>query len=129
MDVARRATIPQPPLRVLGHLDSIFSGVLKNVIPFAGTWCHTRELLLVRIRPKGGGGGGVGTGPRGGGGGGGGLYRPQNGCTEQWVFWAPEGPKILFYAYGRGKFYCLRQVHLAENLPQATHTRNGVKTT
>ena len=28
-----------------------------------------------------------------------------------------------------GKFYCLRQVHLAENLPQATHTQNRVKTT
>ena len=26
------------------------------------------------------------------------------------------------------KFYCLRQVHLAENLPQATHTLNRVKT-
>ena len=28
-----------------------------------------------------------------------------------------------------GKFYCLRQVHLAENLPQATHTLNRLKTT
>ena len=27
------------------------------------------------------------------------------------------------------KFYCLRQVHLAENLPQATHAQNRVKTT
>ena len=27
------------------------------------------------------------------------------------------------------KFFCLRQVHLAENLPQATHTQNRVKTT
>ena len=27
------------------------------------------------------------------------------------------------------KFYCLRQVHLAENLPQATHTQNRVKAT
>ena len=27
------------------------------------------------------------------------------------------------------KFYCLRQVHLAENLPRATHTRNRVETT
>ena len=27
------------------------------------------------------------------------------------------------------KFYCLRQVHLVENLPQATHTLNRVKTT
>ena len=27
------------------------------------------------------------------------------------------------------KFYCLRQVHLAENLPQATHTQNRVKNT
>ena len=26
-------------------------------------------------------------------------------------------------------FYCLWQVHLAENLPQATHTQNSVKTT
>ena len=25
------------------------------------------------------------------------------------------------------KFYFLRQFHLAENLPQATHTQNGVK--
>ena len=25
-----------------------------------------------------------------------------------------------------GKFYCLRQVHLAENLSQATHTQNKV---
>ena len=24
------------------------------------------------------------------------LYRPQNGCTEQWVLWAPEAPEILF---------------------------------
>ena len=30
---------------------------------------------------------------------------------------------------GFRKFYCLRQVHVAENLPQATHTRNRVKTT
>ena len=27
------------------------------------------------------------------------------------------------------KFYCLRQVHLAENLPRATHTQNRVETT
>ena len=27
------------------------------------------------------------------------------------------------------KFYCLQQVHLAENLPRATHTQNRVKTT
>ena len=27
------------------------------------------------------------------------------------------------------KFYCLRQLHLAENLLQATHTQNRVKTT
>ena len=27
----------------------------------------------------------------------------------------------------RKKFYCLRQVQLAENLPQATHTLNRVK--
>ena len=27
------------------------------------------------------------------------------------------------------KFYHLRQVHLAENLPQATHTLDRVKTT
>ena len=27
------------------------------------------------------------------------------------------------------KFCCLRQVHLAENLPQATHTQNKEKTT
>ena len=27
------------------------------------------------------------------------------------------------------KFYCLRQVHLAENLPQATHTQKRLKTT
>ena len=27
------------------------------------------------------------------------------------------------------KFYCLRQVHLTENLPQATHTQNRVNTT
>ena len=26
------------------------------------------------------------------------------------------------------KFYCFRQVHLAENLPQEGHTLNGVKT-
>ena len=24
------------------------------------------------------------------------LDRPQNGCTEQWVLWAPEVPEILF---------------------------------
>ena len=24
------------------------------------------------------------------------FYRPQNGCTEQWVLWAPEAPEILF---------------------------------
>ena len=29
-------------------------------------------------------------------GGGGGLYRPGNGCTEQWFLWVPEAPKILF---------------------------------
>ena len=29
----------------------------------------------------------------------------------------------------RSKFYCLRQVHLAENLPRATHTQNRVETT
>ena len=27
------------------------------------------------------------------------------------------------------KFYCLRQVHLAENLPRATQTKNRVKNT
>ena len=27
------------------------------------------------------------------------------------------------------KIYCLRQVHLAENLPRATHTQNRVETT
>ena len=27
------------------------------------------------------------------------------------------------------KFYCLRQVHLAENLPRATHPQNRVETT
>ena len=47
------------------------------------------------------------SGPDPKGGGQGGLYRPQNGCTEQWVLWAPEAPEILFYAYGRGKFFCL----------------------
>ena len=26
-------------------------------------------------------------------------------------------------------FYCLRQVHLAENLPRATHTQKRVETT
>ena len=34
-------------------------------------------------------------------------YRPQNGCTEQWVLWAPAALEILFQAYGRGKFFCL----------------------
>ena len=34
-----------------------------------------------------------------------------------------QGTKTL------SKFYCLRQVHLAENLLQATHTQNRVKTT
>ena len=29
----------------------------------------------------------------------------------------------------RRKFYCLQQVHLVENLPQATHIQNRVKTT
>ena len=33
----------------------------------------------------------------------------------------PENPE--------GKFYCLRQVHLAENLLQATHIQNREKTT
>ena len=28
-----------------------------------------------------------------------------------------------------GKFYCLRQVHLAKNLPQATYIENRVKNT
>ena len=23
------------------------------------------------------------------------CYRPQNGCTEQWILWAPEAPEIL----------------------------------
>ena len=38
-----------------------------------------RGLLPARTRPQGGGA------PP--------LYRPQNGCTEPWVLWAPE---ILF---------------------------------
>ena len=38
----------------------------------------TRGLILVRTRPQREGGG---------------VYRPQNGCIEQWVLWAPE---ILF---------------------------------
>ena len=42
--------------------------------------CSARGVLLVRTQPQGGGG----YPP---------LYRPQNGCTEQWVLWAPE---ILF---------------------------------
>ena len=50
-------------------------------------------VLPARTQPQGGGGGG--------------LYRPQNGCTEQWVLWAPEVPEILFQEYGRGKFFCL----------------------
>ena len=34
------------------------------------------------------------------------LYRTQNGCTEQWVLWAPEAPEILFQAHTTGKFFC-----------------------
>ena len=41
--------------------------------------------LLVRTRPQR-----VGRG----------LYRPQNGCMEQWVLWAPEAQDVLFYVYG-----------------------------
>ena len=41
-----------------------------------------------------------------------GLYRPQNGCTGQWLLWAPE---ILFYAYGRGKFFCLNLCVYTQN--------------
>ena len=39
------------------------------------------------------------------------------------------GEKLSEGGGGVRKFYCLRQVHLAENLPQATHTQNRVKTT
>ena len=43
-------------------------------------------------------------------------------------------PHIAYFIIVSGrnikkKFYCLRQVHLAEILPQATHTLNRVKTT
>ena len=55
-----------------------------------------RGMLLVRTRPKG-------PSP---------LYRPQNGCTEQWVLCAPE---ILFLAYGRGKFFCLTLCVFTQN--------------
>ena len=52
----------------------------------------------------------------------------------------PAQPKPLFHGLLTGmrkllavsqphKFYCLQQVNLAENLPQATHTQNRVKTT
>ena len=41
-------------------------------------------------------GGAPGQDPTPNGGGGGGLYKPQNGCTEQWVLWAPEAPEIVF---------------------------------
>ena len=43
-----------------------------------------RGPIPVRTRPQRGGGGYP---P---------LYRPQNGCTEQWVLWVPEAPEILF---------------------------------
>ena len=37
--------------------------------------------------------------------------------------------KFGAYSQNSEKFYCLRQVHLAENLLQATHTQNREKTT
>ena len=33
------------------------------------------------------------------------LYRPQNGCTEQWVLWVPEAPEILFRHTAGGNFF------------------------
>ena len=55
-----------------------------------------RGLLPARTRPQRGGA----TPPPP-------LYRPQNGCTEQWVLRAPEAPEILFFACFRGYFFCL----------------------
>ena len=37
--------------------------------------------------------------------------------------------RLAKYVLRTNKFYCLRQVHLAENLFQATHTQNREKTT
>ena len=36
---------------------------------------------------------------------------------------------IIVSGHNIKKFYCLQQVHLAGNLPQATHTQNRIKTT
>ena len=44
-----------------------------------------------------------------------------------WVGWRLGG--LVPSPFHSGKFYCLRQVHLAENLPQAAHTQNRVNTT
>ena len=57
---------------------------------------------------------------------GGGLYRPQNGCTDQWVLWAPE---ILFYAYGRGKCFVLPDVSVLKMVRLLWRIRKRVKDT
>ena len=64
-------------------------------------------------------------------------------CCQWQDFSVKNGSANLFYRFvvissptgglkpppPKKKFYCLRQVHLAENLPQATHTQNRVKIT
>ena len=54
-----------------------------------------------------------------------------------WVLKYPYCHQIITQTHPRGnrrvsekvKFYCLRQVHLAENLPRAKHTQNRMETT
>ena len=65
----------------------------------------SRGPILVRTRPHGGG-----VHPP--------LYKPQNGCTEQWVLWAPGHTAG---AYGRGKVFCSTLCVCAQN------TRNFVE--
>ena len=66
--------------------------VLLSRIPYRDWWAKRVVTFAVDgvsnlgvPDPKGGG---VGYPPP--------LYRPQNGCTDQWVLWAPEAPEILF---------------------------------
>ena len=60
--------------------------ILPNLAPLLFLLCCSHGgCSWLGPTPKGGGGGGVIP-----------LNRPQNGCTEQWVLWAPEAPEILF---------------------------------
>ena len=71
-----------PALRTTHHILSSMHYVRCDAL--TTPWSEPRGLLPARAQPQRGGGGGGGGRP---------LYRPQNGCMEQWVLWAPE---ILF---------------------------------